>query len=124
MLRSLSNESSFLLLLCPLSLEEDVMIDAVLPKKLTSFHAAQGVHRSGVSSTVVLELNEEPPAPESNLLNVAPVDSERHIRGCGRRVLGWIIHTLVTYTWQERCMHRGSVLLLIQCIIRQGFKCT
>ena len=52
------------------------MIDAVLPKKLTSFHAAQGVHRSGVSSTVVLELNEEPPAPESNLLNVAPVDQK------------------------------------------------
>lgn len=91
MLRSLSNQSPLLLLLCPLSLEEYVMIDAVLPKKLASFHAAQGVHCSGVSSAVVLKLDEKPPAPERNLLNVVPVDSERHTRARGRRVMGWII---------------------------------
>ena len=51
------------------------MIDAVLPKKLTGLQAAQGVDGCGVSSTVVLNLNEESLAPICNLLYVAPEDT-------------------------------------------------
>ena len=51
------------------------MIDAVLPKKLTGLQAAQGVDGCGVSSTVVLNLNEESLASICNLLYVAPEDT-------------------------------------------------
>ena len=69
-----------MLLPSSLTLEEDVVIHAVLPKELACFHAAQCVNSGGVGSGVVLDLNEESLATEGDLLNVVPAFRRGHTR--------------------------------------------